>query len=257
MKLAILVMSLPVVCAAASISTISVCANGAAPAGWDQGSCPPGEFDTHFIVLGPGGTIAKPVSINARPSMGGLGMSSASDEHTSVFAPGLLGGNPSDYLFFVASGIYDTTLKERIDVATMVLSGGNKPSTPHPGTGVCHYPSQGYRSYNNGRGAVFRAPMVQRKSVCPFDFFPPLEFGILDNTFDFKYAAPGSVIPDPTVAGDFLMIYEGTNTCLGAAGITIGLATSVPSGSNYAGTLKSKEHGWSGKLDANHPPLQV
>ena len=73
MKLVRLVILLPVVCAAASIATISVCAIGAAPAGWDQGSCPTGEFDTHFMVLGLGGTVAKPVPINAQPTAGGLG----------------------------------------------------------------------------------------------------------------------------------------------------------------------------------------
>ena len=237
MKVVGLAIWLAAACSAADISSISVCAQGTGtvPAGWDKGSCPTGEFDTHFMVLAPGATIAQPVAINERPPAG-LGLQSASDEHSSVFAPGLLGGN-TDYLFFVASGIFEASDRERIDVATMVLSGGSKPKDTKNGTWVWEfqYPSEGYGNHSNGRGAVFRAPMIQKKSVCPVDLLaPPFQLGVLDSTFDLKYAAPGPVIPDPTAPGHFLMIYEGTNVCLGAAGISIGVATSRPSGTNYA-----------------------
>jgi hypothetical protein len=63
--------------------------------------------------------------------------------------------------------------------------------------------------------------------ACPTD--PP------DSTFDLDYAAPGSVFLDPTNpsntgSGNLLMIYEGTNGCIGtnpsAFYSTIGIATS-------------------------------
>jgi hypothetical protein len=59
------------------IVSISVCnSNGTG----GSGSCPSGTFDTHQIVLGPGG-----VSVNKS------GFDPAPDEHSTVFAPGALG----------------------------------------------------------------------------------------------------------------------------------------------------------------------
>jgi hypothetical protein len=56
-----------------------------------------------------------------------------------------------------------------------------------------------------------------------------------DQTFDLNYAAPGSIVLDPTSpAGNLLMVYEGTITCFGQTGgtrstgfySTVGVATS-------------------------------
>jgi hypothetical protein len=73
-----------------AIASISVCS----PTGTGgPGSCPNSTFDTHQIVLGPGG-----VSVNMSP----LSVVPVPDEHSTVFAPGTLGTN-QDYLFLLAS----------------------------------------------------------------------------------------------------------------------------------------------------------
>jgi hypothetical protein len=89
-----------------AIVSISVCSPTGAGG---SGSCPSGSFDTHRIVLATDGT-----SINSY-------VSAASDEHSSVFAPGTLDGN-IDYLFFVAGG---TELSRKM--GAVVVSGGTGP----------------------------------------------------------------------------------------------------------------------------------
>ncbi|MFI5167962.1 MAG: hypothetical protein ACHQQS_15240 [Thermoanaerobaculales bacterium] len=195
------------------IAGISVCAEGAAGPG---GSCPAGTFDTQQIVLGPDGT-----SINQ------YGAGGTSDEHASVFPPGSLQGN-SGYLFFVASG---TSLA--IDIGVVVLS---CPGPDAHGRWTMDF-AQGYGSYSQGYGAVFRAPIIQ--GDCPTVADPTQQ----DQTFDLDYAAPGSIVPDPTdLPGHLLMIYEGTDTCVGNGGgrkagtgayITTGVATSIDDGRTW------------------------
>jgi hypothetical protein len=66
-----------------------------------------------------------------------------------------------------------------------------------------------------------------------------------DQAFDRHYAAGGSVVKDATAAaGSLLMVYEGTNACIGnAAGpvlssdddyISLGIATSLDCGKSWA-----------------------
>ena len=204
-----------------SISSISVCS----PTGTGgAGSCPSGNFDTHQLVLGPGG-----VSVNSS----GLGVGAAPDEHSTVFAPGALGTN-QDFLFFLASAE-----SGHAGIGVAVLSGGSGPGKG--GQWSLNVPSaDGYGSYSGGFGQVFNPS--SRGDTCPTvaDGNPAHQ----DQTFDMHYAAPGSVVKDPTGApGALLMVYEGTNACIGNAGgpiigtdddyISLAIATSLDYGKSW------------------------
>ncbi|HJT88029.1 MAG TPA: hypothetical protein VJ732_09235, partial [Bryobacteraceae bacterium] len=204
-----------------AIASISVCS----PAGaGGQGSCPGGTFDTHQIVLNANG-----VSINNSS----FGFGAAPDEHATVFAPGTLGSN-QDYLFFLASA---ETGHPSIGVG--VLSGGSGPNAK--GQWVLDLPrADTYGSYPGGFGQVFNPS--SRGDNCPVvaDGNPAHQ----DQTFDMHYAAPGSIVKDPTAApGALLMVYEGTNACIGNAGgpilnnvddyITLAIATSLDYGKSW------------------------
>jgi len=202
-----------------TITSITVCStdgNGG------PGACPAGTSDTLQVALGPDGT-----SINQ------FGAGETSDEHASVFPPGSLQGN-SKYLFFVASG---TSLA--IDIGVVVLS---SPGPDVHGQWTMDF-AQGYGSYSRAYPAVFRSPILQGQ--CPAVADPTQQ----DQTFDLDYAAPGSIVPDPTdLPGHLLMIYEGSETCVGNGGgrkagagayITLGVATSSDHGQtwpSYRGT---------------------
>lgn len=113
------------------------------------------------------------------------GVKSASDEHASVFPPGYLGDN-HDYLMFVASG-YEATNR---DIGMIVLS------SPGPdGQGQWGFQlADRYGDYGaNGRGTVFLSPTSQGR--CPDTQGQPAN---QDTTFDLAYAAPGSLLRDPT-----------------------------------------------------------
>jgi hypothetical protein len=75
--------------------------------------------------------------------------------------------------------------------------------------------ADGYGSYSGGFGQVFNTAGAPNNC-------PPVAGGNpvnQDQTFDLHYAAPGSVVKDPTSpAGSLLMVYEGTNACIGNAG---------------------------------------
>lgn len=202
-----------------AITSISICS---VAGGGGQGSCPAGSFDTHQIVLGLDGT-----SINNN------GAPLTSDEHASVFAPGTLGSN-QDYLFFVA-----TQTRGNPDIGTTVLSGGSGPGQNSQWT--LNFPqTDGYGLYPSGFGQVFNPPI--KDGTCPVvaDGNPAHQ----DQTFDIEYAAPGSVVKDPTSnPGSLLMIYEGVNGCVGSAGgqkpgnndayISLGIATSIDYGKTW------------------------
>lgn len=156
----------------------------------------------------------------------------ASDEHSSVFAPGTLNGN-SDYLFFLASG---TNLSGGI--GTVVLSGGSGPDKN--GQWTFSIPkADGYGAYSGGFGQVFRQPFPEAKCPVVADGNPAHQ----DTTFDLDYAAPGSVVKDPTgPPGSMIMIYEGANDCPGNVGgdktgdgayISFGIATSLDYGKTW------------------------
>lgn len=219
-----------------AIVSISVCS----PAGTTPtASCDSGQ-DTAQIVVGPDGN---PINES--------GVGAASDEHSSIFAPGKLGANP-DYLFFVASGV-----SPHPDVGVAVLSGGYGPD----GGGQWHLGiSTGYGQYDRGPGPVFLAPTRQGK--CP-DVLP-VPPAVLpdpanqDQTFDLNYAAAGSIVKDPSDRpGRLLMIYEGSNGCEGVTTgdksheggyITTGVATSFDYGHTWP-TYRGQPYGGSPNFD--------
>lgn len=203
-----------------AIASISVCS----PAGvGGHGSCPAGTFDTTQIVLAPDGSGN---AIN-----GYSGLVGVSDEHQSVFSPGTLQSN-NDYLFFVAT----TAQAGGPSTGAVVLSGGSGPSAKGQWT-MDFATTDGYGSYPGGYAQIFLAPFGPG---CPIvaGSDPTRQ----DPTFDLSYAAPGSVILDPSSKpGSMLMIYEGTNTCLGTSAgnssanffSSVGLATSIDYGHTW------------------------
>ncbi len=202
------------------IVSISVCSPTGAGG---QGSCPSGTYDTHQIVLAPDGSGQ---AINTYQAGG------AADEHSSVFSPGTLGSN-KDYLFFIASGA-----KESSGIGTVVLSGGSGPA--QNGQWTFDIPTvDGYGMYPDGFGQVFR--QASSEGRCPN--VAGGNAATQDQTFDLNYAAPGSVLIDPTgPAGRLLRIYEGCNACIGNSGgpkagtgayISAGVATSLDYGKTW------------------------
>jgi len=208
---------------APGIASISICS----PTGTgDQGFCPSGTFDTQQSVLGPGG-----VPVNSISS--GLGVGAAPDEHSTVFSPGTLGPN-QDYLFFLASGEGGHAF-----IGVSVLSGGSGPDENGQWTLDFSY-NDGYGSYPGGFGPVFNPST--RGDFCPIvkDHIAAHQ----DQTFDMHYAASGSVVIDPTGApGSLLMVYEGTNACIGNPGgpifgnnddyLSLAIATSLDYGKKW------------------------
>jgi hypothetical protein len=213
------------------IVSISVCSPDSLGGTRQQGSCADGTFDTHQIVLAPDG---RGDPVNAYNAAG------SSDEHSSAFSPGTLGNNP-DYLFFVASGTVGHD-----GIGAVVLSGGTGPDANGQWT---FHTREGYGSFTNSAGQadygqVFKAPFMERDC-------PTVDSGNAihqDQTFDLNYAAPGSVVKDRTgPAGSLLMIYEGTNACVGGLGgpkpgagpdsddayMTTGVATSTDYGKTW------------------------
>jgi uncharacterized protein (TIGR03437 family) len=203
------------------ITSISACS----PTGTGgAGSCPTGSSDTHQLVLGPGGS-----SINSS----NLGVGAAPDEHSTIFAPGTLGSN-QDYLFFLAS-----PEQGHASIGVAVLSGGSGPDSS--GHWTLDLPrADEYGSYSGGFGQVFNPS--SKGDNCPVvsDGDPAHQ----DQTFDMHYAAPGSVVKDPTASpGALLMVYEGTNACIGNAGgpvlsntddyISLAIATSLDYGKSW------------------------
>jgi hypothetical protein len=209
------------------IVSISVCDRDSHDGIFQRGSCDPGTFDTHQPVLGPEG-----VPVNGSSSLG-AGVGVVPDEHSSVFGPGTLGTN-QDYLFFLATG-----LGGNAHIGVSVLSGGAGPD--QFGQWTLNFPTDdGYGSYGNGFGPVFNPST--KGSNCPAA--PNGDKTQQDQTFDMHYAASGSIVQDPTAtAGSLLMVYEGTNACIGNAGgpifgndddyISLAIATSIDYGKTW------------------------
>jgi hypothetical protein len=209
------------------VVSISVCDRDSHNGTLLQGSCDPGTFDTHQSVLGPEG-----ISVNASSSLG-AGIGVVPDEHSSVFRPWALGTN-QDYLFFLATG-----LGGNAHIGVSVLSGGAGPD--HFGQWTLSLPAaDGYGSYGAGFGPVFNP--TTKSSICPAALNS--DATLQDQTFDMHYAASGSIVRDPTAAqGSLLMVYEGTNACIGNAGgpisntdddyISLAIATSLDYGKSW------------------------
>jgi len=201
-----------------TITAISVCGAGSTA----STSCPDGTFDTQQAVLA---SHTGGVQLNA------WNLANAVDEHSSVFPPNSLNGNP-DYLFFVASGtkpmstssISGTLVHDPKDIGVVVLSG----NVGKDGIwGMTFAPGYGSADEGGNVGQVFMAPTGQ--DICPIAAAP-------DHTFDLNYAAPGSIVADPTgPPGSLLMYYEGANNCEAASGTKIfgGIATSNDYGKHW------------------------
>jgi hypothetical protein len=177
------------------------------------------------IVLGPGG-----VSIN---SCNGCDLESLSDEHSTIFPPGTFQRHPHDYLLFAAPK------------GVIVLTGGVGPDSK--GQWTLDYARDYGRWWPNNppgskNGAVFKKAGAHIH--CPEA--PQHDATKQDPTFDLNYALPGSLVIDPTIEknaepGNLLMIYEGTNRCMGTADYhqpgnfyaTIGIATSDDDGHTW------------------------
>ena len=208
------------------IVSISVCSTDSHDGTLQQGTCTPGTFDTHQLVLGP-----QNKSVNLFSS--GLGVGPVPDEHSTVYAPNTLDKNP-DYLFFLSTGSGG-----HANIGVSVLSGGKGPQN---GQWILNFPSASptpaYGWYANGTdfGPVFETST--KPGICPG---PP---DTLDETFDMHYASAGSIVKDPTASpGSLLMVYEGTNGCIGSSGgdisgnsndyISLGIATSIDYGRSW------------------------
>ena len=189
-----------------SIVSISVCSPTATGA---SVSCPSGTGDTRQPVVAPDGSF--PLN-----NYGGLG--TLADEHSTIFSPGTLPGH-GDYLFFVAT----RTILNPISSGVVVLTGGSGPNKNGQWT-LDFAPDYGRYAPNNPvgqqNGQVLLSP-VEHPSC------PSVKFAVnQDQTFDLNYADPGSVVLDPTNRpnkgpGRLIMIYEGTNRCIGLDGFNI------------------------------------
>ena len=206
------------------IVSISVCSPNSQDGIFQRGSCDPGTFDTHQLVLGPGGKTVNSSALDVGP---------VPDEHSTVFAPATLGDN-QDYLFFLATGE-----NGHGNIGVSVLSGGSGPD--ENGQWTLRFPkADGYGLYADGFGQVFNPST--KGSICP-----ATSDGLAtdqDQTFDMHYASAGSIVKDPTAApGSTLMVYEGTNACIGNPGgnifgdnddyISLGIATSIDYGRSW------------------------
>ncbi len=150
------------------------------------------------------------------------GLSSLADEHSTVLPPGTLPGHASDYLFFVPTKTCldgDGTPTTGDTSGLVVLTAGSGPDSN--GQWTLDFP-QDFDGYGGtidaggtqGRGQIFLSPMA--RTSCP-SVSPASQ----DATFDLNYANPSSVVIDPTKTGAadaLLVIYEGTNRCVGFTG---------------------------------------
>jgi hypothetical protein len=138
------------------------------------------------------------------------------DEHTTFFPE--LGPNGVTYLVFAASNLVPITLSGTVALTTSDLT-----------------------TFTLAPGYTTNPVMV-----------PPLSFTTCNPTynteFDENYAAPGSVLQDPTrPAGHFIMIYEAENHCPGGVNqgpfyATVGLTRSTDYGKTWPAP-SPKEYG--------------
>ncbi len=118
-----------------------------------------------------------------------------------------------------------------------------------PQAGSSNYLVFGSSSVKGGSGGTvaLQTPDLQNFSFVPGYpqqvMTPPLAFtackASYDDEFDLNYAAPGSVVQDPTLpAGNLIMLYEAENHCPGAVSqqpfyATIGVARSSDNGKTW------------------------
>jgi hypothetical protein len=226
-----------------SIASISICSPTATGA---SVSCPSGTGDTRQAVLAPDGSF--PLN-----NYGGLG--TLADEHSTIFPPGTLPGH-WDYLFFVAT----RTDLNPISSGVVALTGGPGPN--EKGQWTLDFARDYGRYFPNSpkdqqNGQVFLSPVEHRN--CP----SVSENKFQDQTFDLNYADPGSIVLDPTDRankgpGSLIMIYEGSNRCIGLSG-----GDNVLAGNSFYSTIAVATsndfgHSWPSyryMLDANGFPM--
>jgi hypothetical protein len=190
--------------------------------------------DPPLPVLGPGTTK---LTINQYAASG------LADEHSTILPPATLPQQP-DYLFFVASRVNAT------EHGTVVLQAD--PDSPPARTKSWRLDwAHRYGNYGSSHGPVF-APAMERTN-CPQYSSAKVQ----DPTFDLNYAGVSTVFLDPTNpdnrgSGNLMMVYEGTNLC-------IGIASGSNSGNNFDSTIgiaTSNDYGmtWPTYL-ANFTPL--
>src|SRR5215471_17726297 len=178
------------------------------------------------IDVGPSLPVLGPDHTTPINSYGGL--TTLSDEHSTVFPPGTLPFQPN-YMFLVA-----TRTKLATDASGLVMLTNVSMPDPNGQWSLDLAPFYGlYQPFarpGDQNGPVFATSMGH--SNCPVSGSDP--------TFDLNYAAPASAFMDPTNpwdlgGGSLLLVYEGTNRCIGITGTsvdknnfysTIGLATS-------------------------------
>jgi len=147
-----------------------------------------------------------------------------SDEHTTVIPPASAG---APYLIFGASA----------------LSGGNSGAVVLESTDLINFTFAAPLGYNR---QVMAAPV-------PFTQCNPS----YETEFDGNYAAPGSVVQDPTLPpGNLIMIYEAENHCPGGVHnsdyyATVGFARSSDNGKTWPAPINGPSGG-----TARHPVLQ-
>jgi len=146
------------------------------------------------------------------------------DEHTTIFPPA---NSSSPYVFFAASK----------------LSGGTGGAVVLQTTDLKNFDFATAPGYSR---QVFAPPL-------PIDQCDPK----YQTEFDGNYAAPGSVVQDPTLpAGNLIIIYEAENHCPGGVPnadfyATIGFARSSDNGKTWPAPINSPNGG-----PARHPVLQ-
>jgi hypothetical protein len=176
-------------------------------------------IDASLPVLGPNG-----MEINQYVG-GGI-----ADEHSTIFKPGTLRTTQPGYRFFVATPLPNQ------EHGTLVLDSTSPNAPGTTDSWILDYARQ-YGNYGGAKGPVFSPAMSHTE--CP----QPDAKGHQDPTFDLNYAGVATVFLDPTNptnegGGSLLMVYEGTNKCVGmpsgpaskAFYSTIGIATSNDNG---------------------------
>jgi hypothetical protein len=170
------------------------------------------------------------------------GLSSLTDEHSSILPGNLLGQNGEFFFVATKSCLNGGHTKRTGDTSGMLVLRG---AVSHDVWTLDFAPD--YDSYSgtingkpiSGEGQIFLSPMNHLS--CP----TVTDASSQDATFDLNYADPGSVVVDPTT-GNLLMVYEGTNRCVGVSGTqkqtgefysTLAIATSADQGRSWPSYL--------------------
>ncbi len=194
---------------------------------------PPQKLKIASITVQPSLPVLGPDHVTVLNAYGGL--TTASDEHSTILPPGIFPGQ-TDYLVLLAS----RTELAPIESGLVFLRSTELPDKK--GQWSLDF-AQPYGQFaptapaGGQNGSVFATAMAH--NLCPTTAPDP--------TFDLNYAAPGTVIVDPTNPGiwgseNLIMVYEGTNRCIGISTAnngknnfysTIGIATSSDFGLSW------------------------